>query len=114
MFDKPQEQNNNHSTAFQIGNINTENLEIKVNQEITYQVNIFSQNSPSLNGKANEIILERARDVTSYFYFVLSERNPDAIDDVKDNPALRYALLAVQHEYARNGDKDTVTYSLNY
>jgi hypothetical protein len=82
-----------------------------VNVGLTYAdvrdmvIDLFKENFPKLRKEAAAIAMERAEEITDQFLNKLAETHPEAISNARD-PDMQMALLQVQREYARSGDKE--------
>lgn len=68
-------------------------------------LDVFKANFYELVGVAKETARERAEQITDEFLSKLQKEYPAGFKKSND-PDFQYALLTVQKEYARNGDKD--------
>jgi len=68
-------------------------------------IDLFKENFPKLREEAATIAMERAEEITDRFLGRLAEVHPEAISNARD-PDMQMALLQVQREYARTGDKE--------
>lgn len=104
----------NKSSQKQAAGNNSTNLQgqaITINQGISYSdakeiaLDVFKANYLELRTEAAAIAQKRAEEVTDDFISKLSERNPNAIEELKQ-PAMQDALFTVQKQYAKSGDKE--------
>lgn len=104
MMTKQTQKGGDNSTNIQAGEVN-------LVQGLTYSevkeaaLDVFRANFYELTGKAQEIVKERAEQVTEDFLKKLQKENPNGLAKAED-PDFQYALFTVQKEYAKNGDKD--------
>src|ERR1043166_1935198 len=68
-------------------------------------LDVFTANFYKLAGIAKDTASARAEEITDAFLSKLQKEYPSALEKSTD-PGFQYALLTVQTEYAKNGDKD--------
>ena len=107
MLDKDQKQNATEgSTAIQAGRdvvITKTGLSYAEVRDVA--LDVFQKNFYQLGGAARETANVRGEEITEEFLSKLQKENPSGLEKAQD-PDFQYALLTVQKEYARNGDKD--------
>lgn len=104
---KDQEQNATQGgTALQAGGdivITSTGLTYTEVKEIA--LDVFRANFYQLSGIARETAADRAEEITEAFLSKLRAEHPEGFQQAND-PSFQYALLTVQKEHARIGDKD--------
>jgi hypothetical protein len=68
-------------------------------------LDLFKQNFPTLMEEAAATVRERVEEITDQVLEAFIERHPESIGNLR-NPDTQMALLQVQREYARTGDRD--------
>lgn len=68
-------------------------------------LDVFRANFYQLSGIAKQTASDRAEEITEAFLSKLQVENPEGFQQAND-PSFQYALLTVQKEHARIGDKD--------
>jgi hypothetical protein len=71
----------------------------------TIALDVFNANFYKLADSAAKLAVERAEEITDKFLSKLQSEAPARLVEAQD-PDFQYALLTVQKEYARTGDKD--------
>lgn len=110
MLSKDQNQDvGENATAVQAGNDAT--VRVIHNHGLSYSevrqvaLDVFAANFYELAGAAKETARARAEEITEEFLKKLELDNPEGICK-SEEPDFQHALLTVQKEYARTGDKD--------
>jgi hypothetical protein len=94
------------ATAVQAaGNVSITQVGLSYSDVRDVALDVFRSNFYQLAGPAMETARARAEEITESFLKKLQDNNPEGFSKGQD-PDFQYALLTVQKEYARNGDKE--------
>jgi hypothetical protein len=91
--------------------VNIQANSITVQMGLTYSdvkdiaLDVYRENADKLSKVAQEIAMKRVEEITDEFLLTLKSRNPVGLNSAQD-PDFQYALLTVQREYAKSGNKD--------
>lgn len=91
--------------AVQAGNNITINSGLSYDDARKIALDVFTSNFYVLQGNAKELVRARSEEITEKYLSKLQNEYPVGLNKSQD-PDFQYALLTVQKEYARSGDKD--------
>src|ERR1039458_7595778 len=106
MTSRQQQKSGDNSLNMQVANLNT-GMSYSDVRDIARDaaLDTFKANFPKLRDEAAAVVLARVEEITDKFFAELVAAYPEAISNARD-PDMQMALLQVQKEYARTGDKD--------
>ncbi len=106
MLNSAQEQNiSSNGTAIQANGDVTITAGLSYSDARDVALDVFHANFYKLAGAAAELATARAKEITEEFLSKLQKEAPAGLGKAQE-PDFQYALLTVQKEYAKNGDKD--------
>lgn len=106
MFDKGQSQNvGDGSNAIQAGNDVNLRMGLSYSEARSISLDVAKVTFYELIGEAKTLMSERVEEITEAVISRLSQEHPPRLDKARD-PDFQFALLSVQREYGRYGDKD--------
>lgn len=107
MLNKDQSQiASDRATAIQAGgNVTVNKVGLSYSEARDVALDVFRANYYELVGAAKETARARAEEITEEFFRKLVDENPTGLGKSQD-PDFQHALLSVQREYARCGDKE--------
>lgn len=107
MLNKDQSQQvGDGATAIQAsGDVTVVNTGLSYSEVKAVALDVFKANFLQLSETARKTALARAEEITEEFFKKLSAENPTGLDKAED-PDFQHALLTVQREHARTGDKE--------